>query len=88
MTRSSTLGSLLDARVLNQQTLRSSFYWEASWKKVSGARIVDWWEPTAEAARAAGLEVLAPRFVSIDDLSTREYRSLDLLHAEELSPAD
>jgi hypothetical protein len=50
------------------------------------ARIVDWWEPIAEAARDAGLELLVPRFVSVDELSAREYRALDLLDAAALSP--
>jgi hypothetical protein len=50
------------------------------------AHIVDWWQPVAEQARAGGLEFLAPRFVSLDDLSAREYRSLYLLDASSLSP--
>jgi hypothetical protein len=50
------------------------------------AQIVDWWQPVAEQARADGLEVLAPRFVSLDELSAREYRSLYLLDASSLSP--
>jgi hypothetical protein len=52
------------------------------------ARIVDWWEPTAEAARAAGIETLMPRFVGLDQLSAAEYRTLDLLDAAALSPQD
>lgn len=52
------------------------------------AQIVDWWQPMAEQARANGLEVLAPRFVSLDELSARDYRSLDLLDAFSLSPDD
>jgi hypothetical protein len=51
-------------------------------------QIIDWWQPVAEQARADGLEVLAPRFVCIDELSAREYRSLDLLDASALSPDD
>ena len=50
------------------------------------AQIFDWWQPVAEQARADGLEVLAPRFVSLDELSAREYRSLYLLDASSLSP--
>lgn len=49
-------------------------------------QIVDWWQPVAEQARADGLEALAPRFVSLDDLSAREYRSLYPLDASSLSP--
>jgi hypothetical protein len=51
-------------------------------------QILDWWETTSEAARANGLETLLPRFVSIDALSAREYRALDLLDAEAFSPFD
>ena len=51
-------------------------------------RILDWWETTSEVARAAGLETLVPRFVSVDDLTAREYRALDLLDAEAFSPHD
>lgn len=51
-------------------------------------QIIDWWQPVAEQARLAGLETLAPRFVSVDKLSAREYRSLDLLGASDLSPDD
>jgi hypothetical protein len=50
------------------------------------AHIVDWWHQVAEHARADGLEILAPRFVSLDELSAREYRSLYLLDASSLSP--
>jgi hypothetical protein len=39
-----------------------------------------------ERARAEGLEILAPRLVSLDDLSAREYRALYLLDASSLSP--
>jgi hypothetical protein len=49
-------------------------------------QIIDWWQSVAEEAHAEGLEVLAPRFVSLDDLSAREYRSLYLLDASSLSP--
>ena len=42
------------------------------------AQIVGWWQPLSEAARADGLELLAPRFVTLDDLSAREYRELEL----------
>jgi hypothetical protein len=52
------------------------------------SQIIDWWQPVAEQAHADGLEVLAPRFVSLDELSAREYRSLDLLDASALSPDD
>ena len=52
------------------------------------SQIIDWWQPVAEKAGADGLEVLAPRFVSLDELSAREYRSLDLLDASSLSPDD
>jgi hypothetical protein len=50
------------------------------------AQIIDWWQPVAEQAHAEGLEILTPRFVSLDDLSAREYRSLHLLDASSLSP--
>ncbi len=50
------------------------------------AQIVGWWQPLSESARADGLELLAPRFVTLDDLSAREYRELDLLDAALLSP--
>ena len=50
------------------------------------AQIVEWWQPLSEAARADGLELLAPRFVSLDDLTAREYRELDVLDASSLSP--
>lgn len=50
------------------------------------AQIIDWWQPVAEQGRAGGLEILAPRFVSLDDLSAREYRTLYLLDASSLSP--
>jgi hypothetical protein len=50
------------------------------------AQIIDWWQSVAEQARAEGLEIIAPRFVSLDDLSAREYRSLYLLDASSLSP--
>jgi hypothetical protein len=50
------------------------------------AQIVDWWQPLSEAARAEGLELLAPRFVSLDQLTAREYRALDVLDASSLSP--
>ena len=50
------------------------------------AQIIDWWQPVSEAARADGLEFLAPRFVSLDQLTAREYRSLDVLDASSLSP--
>jgi len=49
-------------------------------------QIIEWWQPTGAAARAAGLELLAPRFVSLDELSAREYRALDLLDAASMSP--
>jgi hypothetical protein len=50
------------------------------------AKILDWWQPLSEAARADGLELLAPRFVSLDELTAREYRTLDVLDASSLSP--
>jgi hypothetical protein len=52
------------------------------------AQIIDWWQPVAEQARGDGLELLAPRFVSLDEISAREYRSLDVLDASSLSPDD
>jgi hypothetical protein len=52
------------------------------------SQVIDWWQPVAEKAHADGLEVLAPRFVSLDELSALEYRSLDLLDASSLSPDD
>ena len=52
------------------------------------AQIIEWWQPVAEKANAAGLEFLAPRFISLDELSAREYRSLDHLNASSLSPDD
>jgi hypothetical protein len=52
------------------------------------AHIIDWWQPISEQARGVGLEVLAPRMVSIDELSAREYRSLYLLDASSFSPDD
>lgn len=51
------------------------------------AQVIDWWRPLAEQARADDLEFLAPRFVSLDELTAREYRGLDLLDASSLSPA-
>ncbi len=51
------------------------------------AHIIDWWQPLSETARAAGLELLVPRFVSLDQLTAREYRELDMLDAAALSPA-
>jgi hypothetical protein len=50
------------------------------------AQIIEWWQPLAEAARADGLELLVPRFVSLDALTAREYRELDVLDAAALSP--
>lgn len=50
------------------------------------AQIVEWWQPLSEAAHVDGLELLAPRFVSLDELTAREYRALDLLDAASLSP--
>jgi hypothetical protein len=50
------------------------------------AEIVEWWKPLSEAARADGLELLTPRFVSLDELTAREYRELDVLNASSLSP--
>jgi hypothetical protein len=50
------------------------------------AQIVEWWQPLSEAARTDGLELLAPRFVSLDELTAREYRALDVLDASLLSP--
>jgi len=47
------------------------------------AEIVEWWKPLSEAARAEGLELLMPRFVSLDELTARE---LDVLNASSLSP--
>jgi hypothetical protein len=52
------------------------------------SQLIDWWQPVADKAHADGLEVLAPRFVSLDELSAREYRLLDLLDASSLSPDD
>lgn len=49
-------------------------------------QIIEWWQPLSEAARAHGLELLAPQFVSLDELTAREYRALDLLDASSLSP--
>jgi hypothetical protein len=40
----------------------------------------------SEEARTDGLELLAPRFVSLDQLSAREYRALDVRDASSLSP--
>lgn len=50
------------------------------------AQIIDWWQPVAERARTDGLELLAPRFVALDELNAREYRGLDILDAASLSP--
>lgn len=50
------------------------------------AQVVDWWQPLSERARADGLELLAPRFVSLDELTAREYRQLDMVDASSLSP--
>ena len=52
------------------------------------ARIIDWWNPVAETLRSAGLETLMPRFTTLDELSAREYLSLEILNAALLSPAD
>jgi hypothetical protein len=50
------------------------------------AQIIERWQPLAEVARADGLELLAPRFVTLDELTAREYRALDILDAASLSP--
>lgn len=50
------------------------------------AQIIEWWQPLAEEARNHGLELLAPRFVTLDELTAREYRALDPLDASSLSP--
>lgn len=49
-------------------------------------QIIDWWQPLAEQARNEDLELIAPRFVSLDELTAREYRALDVLDASSLSP--
>jgi hypothetical protein len=51
-------------------------------------QILDWWEIVSQTARAAGLETMVPRFVSVDELTAREYRAMDLLDAEAFSPRD
>lgn len=50
------------------------------------AQIIEWWQPVAEQARVDGLELLVPRFVSLDELTAREYRAIDVLDASSLSP--
>lgn len=50
------------------------------------SQIIDWWQEAAEKARADGLEFVAPRFVSLDELTAREYRAFDVLDASALSP--
>ncbi len=50
--------------------------------------LVDWWAPVAAHAENAGLTVLPPWFVNETDLSAKEYRRLDWLNADSLSPED
>lgn len=50
--------------------------------------ILTWWDTTAEVARANGLETLVPKFISVDILTAREYRALDILDAQAFSPND
>lgn len=49
--------------------------------------IVDWAEPIIKAP-PEGISVLLPRIVSIDELSAREYRALDIIDAASFSPAE
>ncbi|UUY05397.1 hypothetical protein LRS13_07705 [Svornostia abyssi] len=52
------------------------------------ARILEWWEPVAAVLREHGIETLMPRFSSLDEMTAREFRTLDLLDASAFSPAD
>ncbi|RKQ92985.1 hypothetical protein C8N24_2842 [Solirubrobacter pauli] len=82
------VGLLLGRSRLDPQYAQVVFMLDSELSPDLRTRILDWWETTAEVARAAGLETLVPRFVSLDELSAREYRALDLLDAQSFSPDD
>jgi hypothetical protein len=49
--------------------------------------ILDWGDQIVRAP-PEGITVLLPRLVGIDDLSAREYRTLDVVDAASFSPVD
>ncbi len=82
------VGLALGRSRLDPTNVQVVFLLERELEQALRARLVDWWEEVSGVARDAGLAVLAPRFVTLDELTAREYRQLDFIDAASLSPSD
>lgn len=81
------VGLALGRSRLDPSTAEIVFLLEGSLEEELRNRLLEWGKSVADNA-PEGIELLLPRFESLDDLSAREYRQLILIDVSAFSPED